>query len=59
MGLDANASEEVVVSDEGAGGAAESEDDGSKNAGAVAAGWVDERVGVSYCVGLVMIKHRT
>lgn len=39
MGLDADAGEEVVASDEGAGGAAEGEEEGSEDAGAVAAGW--------------------
>jgi len=39
VGLDADAGEEVVASDEGAGGAAEGEEEGSEDAGAVAAGW--------------------
>ena len=50
MRLDANAREEVVASNKGAGSAAESEEDGSENASTVTAGWVDERERVSSCV---------
>ncbi len=39
VGLDADAGEDVVASDQGAGGAAEGEKEGSEDVCAVAAGW--------------------